>query len=161
MNLVSNSAQTHTKFTMYGIPKMLSGLLYIFLMFILLEETQAAATNRPNIILFVIDDLGWNDTSYQGSDLTTPAIDKLAQEGIRLKHYYVQPLCSPSRSALMAGRYPYNLGLAHGVITNGHPYGLGLNETTIAQHLKGGGYSTHAVGELHIINYCLFDYNYR
>ncbi|XP_019860668.1 PREDICTED: arylsulfatase B-like [Amphimedon queenslandica] len=106
-----------------------------------------SSANSPNIILFVIDDLGWNDTSYQGSDIQTPNIDKLAEEGIRLKQYYVQPLCSPSRSALLAGKYPYHLGLAHGVITNGHPYGLGLNETTIADHLKKGGYSTHAVGK--------------
>ncbi len=47
----------------------------------------------------------------------------------------------------MAGRYSYNLGLAHGVITNGHPYGLGLEEETVAQQLKNGGYSTHAIGE--------------
>ena len=101
----------------------------------------------PNIILFVIDDLGWNDTSYQGAEYSTPTIDRLAQEGIRLKQYYVQPLCSPSRSSLLAGKYPYKLGLAHGVITNGHPYGLGLDEVTFAQHLKQGGYGTHAVGK--------------
>lgn len=125
---------------------MLSSTLLITVLFVL--PAAVYSTNQPNIILFVIDDLGWNDTSYQGSDYSTPTIDKLAQEGVRLKQYYVQPLCSPSRSALLAGRYPYNLGLAHGVITNGHPYGLGLNETTIAQHLKKGGYSTHAIGML-------------
>lgn len=112
----------------------------------LVKPTWSAAAEKPNIILFVIDDLGWNDTGYQGADYTTPTIDKLAQEGIRLKQYYVQPLCSPSRSALMAGRYPYKLGLAHGVITNGHPYGLGLQETIFPQRLKDGGYATHAVG---------------
>ena len=115
--------------------------------------TAAAAVGsregaKPNIILFVIDDLGWNDTSYQGADYTTPTIDKLTKEGIRLKQYYVQPLCTPSRGALLAGKYAYTLGLAAGVITNGHPYGLNLTETTIAQHLKKGGYSTHAVGNV-------------
>ena len=119
--------------------------LSIIALLILVENTLCVA-DKPNVILFVIDDLGWNDTSYQGSEYLTPTIDKLAEEGIRLKQYYVQPLCSPSRSALMAGKYPYHLGLAHGVITNGHPYGLGLNETTLAQRLKKGGYSTHAVG---------------
>lgn len=106
-----------------------------------------ASTSKPNIILFVIDDLGWNDTSYQGAEYSTPNIDKLAEEGIRLKQYYVQPLCSPSRSALMAGRYPYHLGLAHGVITNGHPFALSSDEVTIADRLRKGGYATHAVGE--------------
>lgn len=131
-----------------------AGLLYcsmasvhfIFLVTLLLFEIVKSASDKPNVILFVIDDLGWNDTSYQGADYSTPTIDKLTEEGIRLKQYYVQPLCSPSRSALLAGRYAYSLGLAAGVITNGHPYGLGLDEVTIAQHLKEGGYGTHAVG---------------
>lgn len=110
------------------------------------QPTWSASEEKPNIILFVIDDLGWNDTGYQGADYTTPTIDRLAKEGIRLNQYYVQPLCSPSRSALLAGKYAYSLGLAAGVITNGHPYGLGLQETTFAQRLKDGGYATHAIG---------------
>ena len=57
----------------------------------------------------------------------------------------MQPVYTPSRSALMAGRYSYNLGLSHGVITNGHPYGLSLDEVTIAQQLS-GSYSTHDIG---------------
>ena len=108
---------------------------------------SATSARQPNILFYVIDDLGWNDTSYNGAEYSTPSIDKLASEGVRLKQYYVQPVCSPSRSALMAGRYSYNLGLAHGVITNGHPYGLGLDEVTLVQQLKNGGYSTHAIGE--------------
>ena len=128
----------------------------LVLLFLGLSPTVlVSSANNPNIILFVIDDLGWNDTSYQGSDIPTPTVDKLAEEGIRLKQYYVQPLCSPSRSALLAGKYPYHLGLAHGVITNGHPYGLGLNEVTIAQHLKKGGYATHAVGRLNCLLICI------
>ena len=54
--------------------------------------------------MFVIDDLGWNDVSYKGSDIDTPTIDKLSGEGIRLQQYYVNRLCSPTRAALMAGR---------------------------------------------------------
>ncbi len=96
--------------------------------------------------MFLIDDLGWNDTSYQGAEYSTPSIDKLAKEGIRLQQYYVQPVCSPSRSALLAGKYPYSLGLAAGVITNGHPYGLSLDYKTIAHRLRDAGYGTHAVG---------------
>lgn len=107
----------------------------------------SCSEEKPNVILFVIDDLGWNDTGYQGADYSTPTIDRLAREGIRLNQYYVQPLCSPSRSALLAGKYAYSLGLAAGVITNGHPYGLGLQETTFVQRLKDGGYATHAVGK--------------
>ena len=120
-------------------------LLLATLMLLGLE--YGASADKPNIIFFLIDDLGWNDTGYQGADYSTPTLDKLATEGIRLKQYYVQPVCSPSRSALLAGKYAYNLGLAAGVITNGHPFGLGLDETTFAQHLKDGGYATHAIGE--------------
>ena len=54
-------------------------------------------------VFFMIDDLDWNDTSYQGADYSTPTLDKLTTEGIQLKQYYVQSVCSPSRSALLAG----------------------------------------------------------
>ena len=116
------------------------------LLLLALLSAAGAASEKPNIIMFLIDDLGWNDTSYQGAEYSTPTIDMLANEGIRLKQYYVQPVCSPSRSALLAGKFPYNLGLAAGVITNGHPYGLSLDYKTIADRLRDGGYGTHAIG---------------
>ena len=94
------------------------------------------AANKPNILMFVIDDLGWNDTSYQGSDIPTPTIDKFTKKGICLQQYYVQRICSPTRSAIMAGRYPYHMGLARKVIADGKPYGIPLNQTTIANELK-------------------------
>ena len=121
-------------------------LVTIFLFSIWNEAVIASAT-KPNILMFVIDDLGWNDTSYKGSDIVSPTIDKLATQGIRLQQYYLQRLCSPSRAALMAGRYPYNMGLAHTVISNGFPISLPLNQTTIANELKRGSYSTHCVGK--------------
>ena len=124
--------------------------LTVIVLFFLVALGLAMTTTRntkPNIILFVIDDLGWNDTRYQGADYDTPTLDRLTREGIRLKQYYVQSLCTPSRGALLAGKYAYTLGLAAGVVTNGHPYGLNLSEVTIGQQLKKGGYSTHAVGK--------------
>ena len=119
------------------------------------EITYADA--KPNILMIVIDDLGWNDTSYHGSDIPTPAIDKLAGEGIRLQQYYVQRLCSPTRSAIMTGRYPYHNGLGSGVIIAGHPYGMPLNQTTLANELKRGGYATHMVGKWHL-GMCKWEY---
>ena len=97
--------------------------------------------------MFVIDDLGWNDTSYQGSEIPTPTIDKFAKEGIRLQQYYVQRACSPTRAAIMTGRYPYHLGLARAIVSNGRPFGVPLDQTTIADELKKGGYGTHYVGK--------------
>lgn len=111
----------------------------------------------PNIILFVIDDLGWGDLAFSNladdrtsgghAEYSTPALDRLSSEGIVLNHYYVNQLCSPTRTSLLSSRNAYNLGLANGVITNGHPVALRTNESTIAQHLKHLGYSTHAFGK--------------
>ena len=120
-------------------------LLLLFCFQYVTARVNAAA--KPNILMFVIDDLGWNDTSYQGSDILTPNIDKFAREGIRLQQYYVQRICSPTRAAIMAGRYPYHMGLARTVISNGYPFGMPLNQTTIADELKKGGYATHCVGK--------------
>jgi len=128
---------------------MLNGVtgIFCFVLFATTQWSQSMAATKPNILMIVIDDLGWNDTSYKGSDIKTPTIDKFASEGIRLQQYYVQPVCSPTRSALLAGRYPYYMGLARMVITNGHPFAMPFNQTTIADELKRGGYSTHCVGK--------------
>lgn len=122
------------------------------MLFFLLSVILLSVESKPNVIVFVIDDLGWSDTGYNGADYETPTLDKLANEGVKLNQYYVQAICTPSRSALMAGRYPYNLRLAHGVIGDGCPYGLGLEETTLAQQMKKAGYSTHAIGKTIIVS---------
>ena len=120
---------------------------FLLLLFFWLHSTKANADTKPNILFIVMDDLGWNDTSYQGSEIPTPTIDRFAQQGIRLQQYYVQRLCSPTRAAILSGRYPYYLQLERNVITNGQPFGMPLNQTTIANELKKGGYATHYVGK--------------
>ncbi len=68
--------------------------------------------NQPNIVFILVDDLGFNDVGYHGdggSALTTPTIDRLAMEGVRLENYYVQPSCTPTRSQLMTGRYQVHI----------------------------------------------------
>lgn len=71
--------------------------------------TSVKATTKPHIIFLLADDLGYNDVSYHGksghSAIQTPNIDLLAKEGVTLENYYVQPICSPTRSQLMSGRY--------------------------------------------------------
>ena len=67
---------------------------------------------RPlHILLVVVDDFGWSDVGFHGSEINTPNMDKLAAEGVILDNYYVQPICSPTRSALLSGRYPIHTGV--------------------------------------------------
>ena len=67
---------------------------------------------RPlHILLVVVDDFGWSDVGFHGSKINTPNMDKLASEGVILDNYYVQPICSPTRSALLSGRYPIHTGV--------------------------------------------------
>ena len=77
----------------------------------------AAAPAKPDIIYFLIDDLGRCDVGFMGStDIKTPNIDKLAAGGAKLEEFYVQPVCSPTRAAFMTGRYPMRHGLQVGVV---------------------------------------------
>lgn len=76
----------------------------------------ANASEKPNIIIMVADDLGWADVGYHGGNIDTPSLDQLAAEGVRLNRFYTTPICSPTRAALMTGRDPMRLGIAYGVI---------------------------------------------
>ncbi len=62
-------------------------------------------SKQPHILFIMADDLGWNDIGYHGSEIRTPTLDRLAAEGVKLENYYVQPICTPSRSQLLTGRY--------------------------------------------------------
>lgn len=64
-----------------------------------------APTSQPHIIFILVDDQGFRDVGYHGAEIKTPTLDRLAAQGVKLENYYVQPLCSPSRSQLMTGRY--------------------------------------------------------
>ena len=70
-----------------------------------------AAPLRPHIVYVVSDDQGWKDFGFRGSDIKTPNIDALASGGARFDQFYAQPMCTPSRAALMTGRYPHRYGL--------------------------------------------------
>ncbi len=108
------------------------------------------ADDRPNFVVFVADDLGNADLGYRGSDISTPNIDALAKEGVRLEDYYGLPVCTPARAALMTGRYPMRQGLQTLVIFPSHTYGLPTDEETVAQALKDAGYQTALVGKWHL-----------
>ena len=116
-------------------------------------RAEAAATppaRQPNIVFIMADDLGNADLGYRGGEVQTPNIDKLAKEGVRLESFYGQQVCTPSRAALMTGRYPMRYGLQTLVIFPSHTYGLPTDERTLPQALKDAGYKTLMVGKWHL-----------
>ncbi|MDB5295253.1 MAG: atsA 16, partial [Phycisphaerales bacterium] len=108
------------------------------------------APARPNVVFLLADDLGSHDVGWRGSAIKTPNLDKLAAAGARLEQFYVQPVCSPTRGALMTGRYPFRLGLQTGVVRPWADYGLPLAERTLPQAMKEAGYETAVVGKWHL-----------
>jgi arylsulfatase A-like enzyme len=102
--------------------------------------------------MMVLDDVGWADVGYHGSDFPTPVIDRLATtEGVRLENYYVQQVCSPTRSALQTGRYPFRIGMQHvTTLVPGSLAAIPEDVPTIAEALKEVGYRRHAIGKWHL-----------
>jgi arylsulfatase I/J len=111
---------------------------------------HAQTNSRPHIIHIVSDDQGWKDVGYNGSDIKTPNIDKLASGGMVLTDFYALPMCTPTRAAIMTGRYPFRYGLQTGVIPSSGAYGLATDEFLMPQLLKSAGYRTAMVGKWHL-----------
>lgn len=109
-----------------------------------------AAAEKPHVVIFLADDLGWKDVGFHDSVIETPNLDRLASQGLELDRFYVQPICSPTRGALMSGKYPFTLGLQVDVIRPWDVYGLNLNEKTLPQYFKDAGYATAIVGKWHL-----------
>src|SRR4051794_11089559 len=94
--------------------------------------------------------MGYADAGFHGGEIKTPNIDQLAAAGAKLESFYVQPVCSPTRAALMTGRYPMRHGLQVGVVRPWAQYGLPLDERTLSQALKEAGYETAICGKWHL-----------
>jgi arylsulfatase A-like enzyme len=118
--------------------------------FTAIPSATAQGAPRPNIVYILADDLGWKDVGFHGSDIKTPNIDQLAQTGARLEQFYAEPMCTPTRAALMTGRYPFRYGLQTLVIPAGMSYGLPTDEWLLPQALKDAGYSTAIFGKWHL-----------
>lgn len=105
----------------------------------------------PHIIVFMADDLGWNDVGFHGSNqIPTPNIDALAYNGIILNRHYVLPSSTPSRIAFFTGLYPIRIGMQGDGIRGGEPRGLPLHIKILPEHLRGLGYVTKLIGKWHM-----------
>lgn len=122
-------------------------LAFLFIGFLL----DAQRSSKPNILIIVADDLGWGDVGFHGSEIKTPNLDKLSQEGVVLNRYYVAPICSPTRAGLMTGRYPNRFGLRQNVIAPWLNFGVDTTEEFLPQLLAKAGYKNRAaLGKWHL-----------
>lgn len=126
--------------------------------FILLHCINVSKSLTPNILIFLVDDLGYGDLGcYGNSTIESPHIDSLARDGARYTQMYsVAPICTPSRGGFLTGRYPIRLGLTSNdnrfrtFNSPAQPGGLPHDETTIAEVAQNVGYRTGLVGKWHL-----------
>jgi len=121
-------------------------LLTVSALIVVLCGQASAAGERPNIVLFMADDLGWADVPWHGSTDKLPHLERLAAEGVRLEAHYVHPMCSPTRAALMIGRYASRFGVTAAQNNRALPF----DTVTLAAALKSAGYETAITGKWHL-----------
>ncbi|KAJ8680580.1 hypothetical protein QAD02_016367 [Eretmocerus hayati] len=126
-------------------------LVLTFFVHVTLAGGTSSTLKRPHIIFILADDMGWTDVSFHGSDqIPTPNIDALAYNGVILNRHYTLPMCTPSRTALMTGRYPIRFGMQGFPLRAGEARSIPLNVTLMPKHLKKLGYDTNLIGKWHL-----------
>jgi len=130
-------------------------LLTVLVVFVALTMTvgSAFAAKKPNIVLIFLDNFGWGEPGFNGGGIirgaATPRMDTLASEGLRLTNFNVESQCTPSRSAIMSGRYAIRSGTSKAP-QGGGVYGLVGWEVTMAEMLSDAGYATGMFGKWHL-----------
>lgn len=121
----------------------------------------AQSADKPNVVLIMVDDMGWSDIGCYGGEIPTPNIDRLAKKGLRFKQFYNTGRCCPTRASLLTGLYPHQTGIGsmaedpekpeqHHWGTPGYQGFLNRNCVTIAEALKTNGYHTYMTGKWHV-----------
>ena len=121
-------------------------------------EDSETTEERPNIVIILVDDMGFSDIGCYGSEIETPNVDRLASEGLRFTQFYNSGRCCPTRASLMTGLHPHQTGIGHMTAPPNQPLGftgpyqgyLNDNCATIAQVLQGSGYHTLMTGKWHL-----------
>jgi arylsulfatase A-like enzyme len=131
-------------------------LFFVLIFLIACSDTNQLDT-RPNIIVVLVDDMGFSDIGCYGSEIETPNIDKLGLNGIRFTQFYNAARCCPSRASLLTGLYPHQAGMGGMVATHGrvrepgaYQGWLSQNSVTMAEVLKQTGYNTYMSGKWHV-----------
>jgi arylsulfatase/arylsulfatase A len=120
----------------------------LFVLLVIINPYNLLAQDRPNIIIMMTDDQGYGDIGFHGNPyLKTPHIESIAEQGIEMTHFFTYPNCSPTRAALLTGRYPYRTGVV-GVTQVDHL--MNASELTIAEILSSHGYRTGIFGKWHL-----------
>ncbi len=133
------------------IPGLATGLLATAAPLIL--PAASAPAQRPNIIVILSDDMGYTDLGCYGGEIKTPAIDRLASQGLRFTQFYNNARCCPSRASLITGLYPHTAGMGHMNVPENKPGYTGSirdHSATMAEVLRPAGYATYAVGKWHL-----------
>ena len=131
-------------------------LLYCILVLLSGTSFAAAPATKPNIVVILVDDMGFSDLGCYGSEIQTPNLDKLAADGLRFTQFYNTGRCCPTRASLLTGLYPHQAGMGHMTRDSGlDAYRGDLNNqcVTLAEALKAGGYSTYATGKWHVTKF--------
>lgn len=115
--------------------------------------TSLFAAERPNVMIIMADDMGFSDIGCYGSEIETPHLDRLAENGIRFTQFYNTGRCCPTRASLLTGLYPHQAGIGHMMEDRklpGYRGELGKNTQTIAEVMQSAGYATYMSGKWHV-----------
>ncbi|MCA9214575.1 MAG: sulfatase-like hydrolase/transferase, partial [Planctomycetales bacterium] len=121
-------------------------------------SAHAAKDSRPNIVIILVDDMGFSDIGCYGGEIETPNLDRLAANGLRFTQFYNAGRCCPTRASLLTGLHPHQVGIGHMTAPPNQPLGfegayqgyINNDCATLAEVLQQGGYHTLMTGKWHV-----------